>query len=104
MVIYGYIKGQALEGEVRRLVEEWRVGFPSEYAHWEANCRAQKDLLRDVRAFSEGKAMQFACALPAHVHMGVGRFLGDHNWSNDPEVLRVVLAVLPNAKMYREKA
>ena len=104
MVIYGHIAGQALETEVRRLVEEWRVGFPSEYAHWDANCRAQRDLLRDARAFSAGKTMQFVCPLPAHVHFGVGRFLADQNWTQDPKNLETVLSVLGGARMARKKA
>lgn len=104
MTIYAHVPGAAIETEVRKLMEEWRVLCPSEYAAWDANCRAQRELLRDVRAFSAGRTLQFACTLPAHVHLKLGRFLGDHNWSNDPKVLEIVLSVVQNAKMYREKA
>ena len=104
MVIYGYVSGAALETEVKRLVEEWRLIAPAEYEAWNRNCRAQRDFLRDARAFSAGKTMQFACTLPAHVHLKVGRFLQDHNWTQEPRNLEIVLSVLQNARMPANKA
>lgn len=104
MVIYGHIAGAALEAEVQRLVAHWRAIDPREYAAWDRNCRLQKDMLRDARAFSEGRNMQFVCTLPAHVHFGVGRFLQDQNWTQDPKTLERVLSVLQSARMPVKKA
>lgn len=105
MVIIGHIPGAALEAEVRRLVEEWRMICPGEYAAWSKNCRAQKEMLRDARAFSAGKTLQFSMTLPAHVHLCIGRFLGDHNWTkSDPRAVEIVLSVLQNARMPAKKA
>jgi hypothetical protein len=104
MVIYGHVSGSALDTEVRRLVEEWRLIAPGEYEAWGRNCKAQKDYLRDARAFTKGRLMQFQCTLPAHVHLGIGRFLQDHNWTQDPRNLEIVLSVLQNARMPAKKA
>lgn len=105
MVIHAHIPGAALEAEVKRLVEEWRVICPREYAMWDANCRAQRDFLRDARAWSAGKTMRFEFTLPAHVSLCIGRFLQDHNWTKtQPKAVEIVLSVLQNARMPVKKA
>ena len=99
MAISVLVAGRALEDEVLRLIEEWRLICPDESAAWTRNCRAQKAFLRDAKAFSAGRLMQFRCTLPAHVHLCIGRFLDDHNWSNDPKLLERVLSIMQVSRM-----
>lgn len=97
---FGYVAGSSMREAVRKVIELWKRTDPLEVQNWlKANRIKRENLLNDGGFTKSGEFMQL-CSIPQFVHLWIVRLTGDSSWTqNDPELLRIVLDEMPEARI-----